>query len=119
VDIAAYEDGDWVCRFFFQPRPEATIIQSGSCLGSEIPLGTVGEIDPARGGNFEITLPDFTRDPVFDKFGEHGKFGVIDLALREKKIGRVLATIKPEDGPDRGLNVQDEYREPLTFTTGH
>jgi len=119
LDIAAYEDGSWVCRFFFQPRPEATIIQVGSCLGSEIPLGTVGEIDPARGGNFEITIPDFTRDPVFDKFGEHGKFGVIDLALREKKIGRVLATIKPEDGPERGLNVQDEYRELLTFTTGH
>jgi hypothetical protein len=119
LEIAAYEDGDWVCRFFFQPRPEATIIQGGSCLGSEIPLGTVGEIDPARSGNFEITIPDFTRDPVFDKFGEHGKFGVIDLALREKKIGRVLVTIKPEDGPERGLNVQDEYREPLTFTTGH
>jgi hypothetical protein len=56
---------------------------------------------------------------VFDKFGEHGKFGVIDLSLREKKIGRVLATIKPNDGPERGLNVQDEYRERLTFTIEH
>jgi hypothetical protein len=52
LDIAAYEDGDWVCRFFFQPQPESTIIQGGSRLGSEIPLGRVGEIDPARGGNF-------------------------------------------------------------------
>ncbi len=119
LDIAAYEDGDWVCRFFFQPQPKAPNIQGGSCLGSEIPLGTLGEIDPARDGNFEITIPDFTRDPEFDKFAERGKFGVIDLALREKKIGRVLATIKPEDGPERGLNVQKEYREPLIFTTGH
>ena len=119
LDIAAYEDGSWICRFFLQLRREVTTILVGSCLGSEVPLGLVGEIDPARGGNFEVTIPDFTRDPVFDKFGEHGKFGVIDLSLREKKIGRVLATIKPNDGPERGLNVQDEYREPLTFTTHH
>lgn len=119
LDIAAYEDGNWACRFLLQQRREATIIQVGSCLGSDIPLGTVGEIDPARGGIFAITIPDFTRDPMFDKFAEHGKFGVIELALREKKIGRMLATIRPDDGSELGLNVQAEYREPVTFTTVH
>src|SRR5215469_7872125 len=105
LDIAAYEDGSWICRFFLQLRQEATTIQAGSCLGSDVPLGLVGEIDPARGGNFEITIPDFTRDPVFDKFGEQGKFGVIGLSLREKKIGHVLATIKPNDSPEHGLKI--------------
>lgn len=119
LDIAAYQDGGWICRFFLESRREESTIQGGSCLGSEVPLGLVGEIDPARGGSFEVTIPDFTRDPVFDKFGEHGKFGVIGLFLREKKLERVLAVIKPNDGPERGLNIQDEYRKPLTFTTEH
>jgi len=116
LDIAGYLDGNWVCEFFFQPLPESTI-EAGSCLGSDIPLGTVGQLDPARKGIFEMTIPDFTRDPVFGKFARQGKFGVIELALKEKKIGRSLGTIKADNSPELGLNVQDEYRDPVTFTT--
>jgi hypothetical protein len=115
LDIAGYFDGDWVCRFFLQQRQGATIIEAGSCLSSAIPLGTLGQIDPAQNGAFEITFPDFTRDPVFDKFVSGVKFGVIQLALQEKKIGRTLATITANDAPEFGLNVQAEYRDPVIF----
>ena len=55
----------------------------------------------------------------FDRFGRNGRFGVIELALKDKKIGRVLATIKAEDGPESGLNVRGDYRDPLIFTRVH
>ena len=114
LDILGALEGDWVCRFFLQER-------SGSCLGSNIPLGRVGEIDPAKGGTFEITIPDFTRDPVFKGIGEtprSGHFDVIELGLHDKQVGRSLGTIKPEDAgrPESGLNVQIEYRDPVMFT---
>ena len=119
LDIAAYLDGNWVCHFFLQQRHESNIIEAGSCLGSDVPLGTVGQLDPARGGTFEITIPDFTRDPVFGQFATHGNFGVIELVLQEKKIGHGLATIKTDDSPELGLNVQGEYPDPVIFSTVH
>jgi len=116
LDIAGYLDGNWVCDFFFQRRRESTIIEAGSCLGSDIPLDMVGQLDPARKGIFEMTIPDFARDPVFGNFATRGKFGVIELAVKEKRIGRGLATIKADDGSELGLNVQVEYRNPVIFT---
>ena len=120
LDVAAYLDGDWVCRFMLQ-QPGATkpLIEVGTCLSSNIPLGIVGEINPGCGGSFDITVPDFTQDPVFDRFARHGRFGVIELALKEKKIGRTLATIKAEDEPRMGLNVQGDYSDPVVFTRVH
>ena len=118
LDIAGYLDGNWVCDLFLQRR-KSTIIEGGSCLGSDIPLGTVGQLDPSRRGDFEMTIPDFTRDPVFKNFARHGKFGVIELALKEKKIGRTLATIKADNNPELGLSVQDEYPDLVAFTTVH
>jgi hypothetical protein len=115
LDVVGYLDGNWVCRFFLQQRHGETIIEAGSCLGSVIPLGTIGQIDPAQGGVFEMTLPDFTCDPVFGRFGSSGKFGVIQLALKEKKTGRGLATITANDAPEFGLTVQGEYPEPVMF----
>jgi hypothetical protein len=82
-------------------------------------LGIVGEINPGHGGSFDITVPDFTQDQVFDRFARHGRFGVIELALKEKKIGRTLATIKVEGEPELGLNVQGDYRDPVVFTRVH
>jgi hypothetical protein len=118
LDIAGYLDGNWVCQFFFQPWPESTIA-GGSCLGSDIPLGTVGELDPAHNGIFEMTIPDFTRDPVFGKFVRQGKFGVIGLSLKQKKSGHILGAIKAGDSPELGLNVQEEYHDPVMFTIVH
>jgi hypothetical protein len=120
LDVVGYLDGMWVCSFLLQlPRTSQPHIEAGSCLGSDIPLGTVGEINPGRGGHFNMTIPDFTGDPVFDSFKRHGRFGVIELALKEKKIGRVLATIKTENGPELGINVQHDYRNPVIFTRIH
>ena len=112
LDIQGYLDGRWVCDFFLQMR-------GGSCLGSVIPLRTLGELDLANKGIFELTIPDFTRDPVFGRFASHGKFGVIELALEEKKFGRGLGTIKADDNLDLGLNVQANYPNPVMFTTVH
>lgn len=112
LDIAGYLDGDWVCEFFLQQT-------GGSCLGSDIPLGMVGELDPALHGFFDMTIPDFTFDPVFGTFARHGKFGVIRLPLKEKQIGRGLGTITAEKGPQFGLNVQRDYSDPVTFTRVH
>jgi hypothetical protein len=119
LDIAGDLDGNWVCEFFFRPRRETTVIEAGSCLGSDIPLGTLGELDRAGNGFFEIAIPNFTRDPVFEKFARQGKFGVIELPLKEKGFGRGLGTMKAADGPELGLNVQVEYHDPVIFTTVH
>ena len=64
-----------------------------------------------------MTIPDFTRDPVFGKFARQGKFGVIELALKEKKSGRIVGTIKAGNSRELGLNVQQEYHDPVIFTT--
>jgi hypothetical protein len=118
LDIEGHLDGAWICEYFFQPRPDQTG-SGGSCLGSTVPLGLLGELDPGDKGIFEVTIPDFTRDPVFDRFARGGKFGVIELPLKEKKLGRGLATIKAEDSPELGLNVQAEYPDPVIFTRVH
>ena len=77
-------------------------------------LGTIGQLDPLDGGNFDITMPDFTRDPVFEKFARD--FGVIQLSLKEKQIDHTVVTIKAADAPELGLKIQSEYREPVVFT---
>jgi hypothetical protein len=73
-------------------------------------LGSVGELDPENGGAFEITLPDFTRDPLYKGAGDFprfGNFGTIQLVLLDRAIGRSLASIKPEiAGPDLDLNPE-------------
>lgn len=119
LDIAGYLDGNWACDFFLQHRLGSTVTEAGSCLGSDIPLGRIGEINPAYGGTFDITIPDFTRDPVFDRFANHGKFGVIELALKEKNIGHSLGTITANAAPELGLNIQTKYQDPVVFTRVH
>jgi hypothetical protein len=115
LDITGYFTADWICDFFLQPRRSASNTEAGSCLNSGISLGTVGQLDPAEGGTFTITIPDFTRDPVFDKFGKN-RIGVIQLALTEKNIPHTLATIKAGDATESGLDVRVEYRDPVVFT---
>jgi hypothetical protein len=57
------------------------------------------------GGDFDITIPDFTRDPLFKGPGDasgFGNFGLIEFVLRDKKIGRGLASIKSENAGQGG-----------------
>jgi hypothetical protein len=110
--ISGELEPDWVCDFFLQPM-------GGSCLGAGISLGRIGDLDPANGSAFEITIPDFTRDPVFHSTGDVpwlGNFGVIVLVLRDQKIGRIVGGIKPVNaGPESGLNIENEYPNPVNF----
>ena len=107
--VGGLED-DWVCAFFLQGR-------GGSCLGNEIPLGIVGELDPAKKGAFEITIPDFTHDPQF-QMPRSGRFGLIFLAVQDKTVRRTVGVIKPKNaGEKSGLAIQSAYPDPVKFTT--
>lgn len=117
---------DWVCDFFLQQRRlGGAIVTGGSCLGASIPLGVVGDFDISNGGTFEITIPDFARDPLFNGTGSvprFGNFGEILLGVRDKKGDKKIDLggwgIKPENaGPESGLIVQGEYPNPVRFTT--
>ena len=123
LDIFGELDGSPICDFLLTSTRSPTAIQAGSCLGSGIPLGTVGEIDPLRGGAFDITIPDFALDPLFKSIGgipRTGEFGVIELSLRVKLIERPLGTIKSE-GTDvmTGLRVRAHYPDPVLFQRLH
>jgi hypothetical protein len=73
--ISGELEPDWVCNFFLQQRRGAAIIIAGSCLSAGIPLGKIGDLDPMDGGAFEMTIPDFTRDPLFNCTGDVPRFG--------------------------------------------
>ena len=113
---------DWVCDFFLQQRRlGGAIVTGGSCLGAGIPLGVVGDFDISNGGAFEITIPDFARDPLFkgtQSVPRFVNFGEILLGVRDKKIDLGGWGIKPENaGPESGLIVQGEYPNTVRFTT--
>lgn len=109
----------WICGFLLERRHGPDIIIAGSCLGSPVPLGTVGELDPSKGGDFEIAVPDFARDPAFRDAGEGqtiGNASLIYLALRDKTVGRVMETLKVKDRAALGLEVEADYPDPVLFT---
>ena len=123
LNIVGTLDNDWTCTYFLQPPPGSNGPMSGSCLsGLGPPLGSLGTLDPADGGKFEITIPDFTRDPIYKRdaaFRSH--FGIIAVSLRDKSIDEFVGLIKPEnDSLERyGLRIQAEYPDPITFTRAH
>ncbi|HLK34764.1 MAG TPA: hypothetical protein VKT29_16835 [Terriglobales bacterium] len=121
--IVAELEADWVCDYFlFERRPGTSdIMGGGSCLSAPTPLGIVGELDPRKNGSFDITLPDFTRDPLFKNTAEMprlSRFGIIELELQDKTVRRPLGGIKPENADTTsGLMIQDKYPDPVKFTT--
>jgi hypothetical protein len=119
LDIEADLENDWTCDYFLRPQPTRGLI-SGSCLGSFVPLGMVGTLDPADSGRFEIKIPDFTRDPAFKLTREWGtNFGNIALVLRDKRVGQQVGLMKPKESQTerKDLNVQAEYPDTIIFTT--
>jgi hypothetical protein len=79
--VAGSLSPDWVCDFFLQGV-------GGSCLGSSIPLGLVGDLDLSNNGAFEITIPDFAQDPLFrgsSTVSRSGNFGESCLACSTRK----------------------------------
>ncbi len=118
-DIVAELNDHWTCGFLLTLKrdPRTTLI-AGSCLGSPVNLGRVGEIDSSKNGYFEIIIPDFTHDPTFAGYNARFQpYGVITFVLREQAIDHARAAIQPADVPARtGLPVQSEYADPLVFT---
>jgi hypothetical protein len=121
-EIAGELEADWICDFFMRQQVGSQVIINGSCLVPSIPLGIVGKVLPAQGGEFEIAIPDFTADPVFNLPSAPGvarHFGFIELALQDSKVKRIVATIQEKDFPDRqrgGLRIQSVYPNPVLFT---
>jgi hypothetical protein len=62
--ISAEFEPAWVCEFFLEQRRGADVVEAGSCLGAGIPLGIVGNFEPADRSAFAIPIPDFARDPL-------------------------------------------------------
>ena len=120
LDIVGELEGDWICSFFLQQKQGSFAGSFGSCLSSGVPLGTVGTLDPAEGGRFGITIPDFSRDPCF-KFAAAWKseFGTIEMGLHDKTVGVALGGIMPMDSTlgRRALIVQADYPDTIVFTS--
>lgn len=116
LDIAGELEGDWICDFFLQTKQGGF---AGSCLTSPLSLGMIGIVDPDEQGKFEITIPDFTRDPIFTQW--KNDFGIIEMGLRDKKVEMWLGAIKPKDSTSTrpGLAVQADYPDPIIFTRMH
>ena len=113
---------DWVCRFFLLQKQGATVTMSGSCLSAGVPLGRVGVLDLAKGGNFEIAIPDFTHDPLFrgtEEVPNLGNFGEIQFAIHDNVIlEKSLAGLRVENsGQPTGLSIEETYATPTRFTT--
>ena len=82
-----------------------------------IALGIVGVIDPAKHGDFAITIPDFSRDPSYSSYSGSGRnYGLIKLRLMGE--GWNLGTIVPLEGLEPGLKIESEYPDTVVFKGG-
>ena len=123
LEVMGYLEANWMCSDVFNRNAVRSHnrIVGGSCFVPEIRLGSVGQFNRASGGQFEIRIPDFTKDPAFN---DHAKtptaldFGWIELALEDKHLERLLETIEAKglNSPKHGLIVQPEYPDPIIFT---
>lgn len=81
-----------------------------------VSLETVGVIDPAKNGDFEITVPDFSSDPSFVSYAAAGrKYGMIKLRLWDRMSGANLGSLVPLDSLEPGLEVVPEYADIVVF----
>jgi len=75
-----------------------------------IKLGTIGVLDPAGNGEFEITLPDFSRDPSFSSYAASGRtYGIVKLTLGS------FGTLVPLDSLEPGIRIEGEYPYGVVF----
>jgi len=117
VDVMGYLGGNWICSYFLRPLPTSKGIEMGSCLGADVALGVVGTIDPAKGGSFELDIPDFTQDPTFKEFSYVHE--PIMLILRDRTTGRTFTSLKRKgggQGEESNLKIPTNYAEPIEFT---
>jgi hypothetical protein len=116
LDISGELAADWICSDVFR-RVEG----GGSCGTPSIPLGKVGMLDPSDGGNFELIVPDFTKDPIFTSHHQRSgaPFGFIALSLKDRQVGRTVGTLAltDVDSPNRRLDIEADYPDPVVFTS--
>lgn len=126
LNISGELEADWICSDVFRRAAGRGNGQgfAGSCLVPPIPLGRFGTLDPDDGGNFELSVPDFTKDPAFKGYAEDGSepsFGLFELSLNDEQVGRSVGTIGESDiqSPRRGLEIKSKYPNPVVFERIH
>lgn len=72
----------WLCDYF----------GLADCFGG---TQSVMSVALDKDGRFKVDLPDFASDPVIASFGYRGEF-LFDI--RDKKTGRILYNLRPENG---------------------
>lgn len=108
LQVSAYLETGWRNDFLDGPREHNE---------ESIALGIVGVIDPAKHGDFEITIPDFSRDPSYSSYSGSGRnHGLIKLRLMGE--GCNLGTIVPLEGLEPGLTIESEYPDTVVFKGG-
>lgn len=106
VQVSAYLETGWMNDFLNGP---------GKHNEDTIALRIVGVIDPAKHGNFEITIPDFSRDPSYISYSASGRnYGLIKFRLVDE-TGRDRGAIVPLDGLEPGLRIEPEYPDTVVF----
>jgi hypothetical protein len=112
--ISGKLEADWICSDAFR-----RVGGGGSCGVPSIPLGKVGTLNPIEGGNFELTIPDFTEDPVFRS--NSFNFGFLILLLKNGRVGctggATFAT--NSHGSKRGLEIKTDYPDPVVCAPIH
>jgi hypothetical protein len=107
LDILADLETGWIRDFLYGPSEHNE---------EHISLRTVGVIDPARNGDFEITVPDFSRDPSFSSYAASGRnYGLIKFRLWYRMSGANLGSLVPLDSVEPGLKVEPEYPYVVVF----
>jgi hypothetical protein len=116
LDVSGELEADWICNDVFRR------VEGGrSCGTPSIPLGKLGMLDPSDDGNFELIVPDFTKDPIFKSHHQRSAapFGFIALSLKDRQVGRTVGTLASTDidSPKRGLDIEADYPDPVVFTS--
>jgi hypothetical protein len=104
----------WICGDAFR-----RVGGGGSCGVPSIPLGKVATLNPIEGGNFELTIPDFTEDPVFRS--NSFNFGFLILSLKNERVECTVGAIvaNGSNGSKRGLEIETDYPDPVVCAPIH
>jgi len=112
--ISGKLEANWICGDAFR-----RVAGGGSCGVPSIPLGKVGTLNPIEGGNFELTIPDFTEDPVFRS--DSSNFGFVILSLENERVDCSVGPFAStdSDGSKRALEIKTDYPDPVVCAPVH
>jgi hypothetical protein len=116
LDVSGELEANWICTDAFR-----RVGGGGSCGVPSIPLGKLGMLDPIDDGNFELIVPDFTKDPIFKSYAQQpaAYVGFIELSLKDRQVGRTVGTLASTDidSSKRGLDIEADYPDTVVFTS--